>query len=207
MVPATPTAPSTSRLGEQDVDGGDAGVDLLGRRRVGLQEALGHAHAADVEAAVPAVRDQLGRAAADVDDQVARAEPARGGDAAADELGLLVSGEQPRDEAVAPLDLAEEGLAVLRVADAAGGDEEGALCAELLGRAAVVDERVADAGDRDGEEAPSPIDAFAEPRDREAPLDLVHAAVDHVGHEQPRGVRPQVERCDSHASPCAERRP
>ena len=70
--------------------------------------------------------------------------------------------EQPRREAVAPLDLAEERLAVLRVADGARRDEQRPLGAERLGVAAVVGEHVSHARDRDGEEAAARVDALAE---------------------------------------------
>ena len=52
------------------------------------------------------------------------------GDAAARELRLLLAAQQAGREAVAPLDLAEEGLAVLGVADRAGADRQHALGAE-----------------------------------------------------------------------------
>ena len=51
-------------------------------------------------------------------------------DSAQRELGLLVAGEEPGREPVAPLDLAEERFAVLRVADGARRHEERALGAE-----------------------------------------------------------------------------
>ena len=73
-------------------------------------------------------------------------------DAAQRQLRLLVAREQSGREAVAPLDLAEERLAVLRVADRARRDEQRSVGAERLGGAAVVGEDVADARDRKGEE-------------------------------------------------------
>ena len=51
---------------------------------------------------------------------------------------LLVAAQEPRREAVAPLDLAEERLAVLGVAHRARGDGERPLGAERLELAAVV---------------------------------------------------------------------
>ena len=62
-------------------------------------------------------------------------------DAAQRQLRLLVAREQPRREPVAPLDLAEERLAVLGVADGARRDEQRPLGAERLELAAVVGER------------------------------------------------------------------
>ena len=85
--------------------------------------------------------------------------------------------QQPRREAVAPLDLAEERLAVLRVADGARRDEQRPLGAERLGGAAVVGEGVADARDREGEEAAARVDALAEARDPRLAVQLLDAAV------------------------------
>ena len=96
-------------------------------------------------------------------------------DAAPRQLRLLVAREQLRREAVAPLDLAEERLAVLRVAHGARRDEQRPLGAERLGGAAVVGERVAHARDRDGEEAAARVDALAEPRDARLAVQLVDA--------------------------------
>ena len=48
-------------------------VELAARRRVGVDEPLGVAHGADVEAHVEVVDDQLGRAAADVERRASRA--------------------------------------------------------------------------------------------------------------------------------------
>ena len=96
-----------------------------------------------------------------------------GRDAADHHRRLLVAGEQARREAVAPLDLAEERLAVLRVAHGARRDAERPLGAERLELPPVVGEAVPHARDRDGEEAPPLVDALAEPRDREPPRDLL----------------------------------
>ena len=106
--------------------------------------------------------------------------------------------DEARRESVAPLDLAEERLAVLRVAHGARRDGERALRAEPLERSAVVGEHVADARDRSGEEAAARVDAFAEARDARLAVHLVDAAVDDVGDEQPRRVRAEVDRGDSH---------
>ncbi len=125
-------------------------------------------------------------------------------DAAPGQLRLLVAREQPRREAVAPLDLAEERLAVLRVADGARRDEQRPLGAERLGGAAVVGEGVADARDRDGEEAAARVDAFAEARDPRLAVQLLDAAVLDAADEQARRVRPEVDRGDDHL--CGTRR-
>ena len=169
---------------------------MLADRGDVLAEALGQAHAADVEALAHVRADDLDlrRAAADVDDErpgLERADPAQR------HRGLLVAAQQARREAVAPLDLAEEGLAVLGVAHGARRDAERPLGAERLELAPVVGEDVADARDRDGEEAAPLVDALAEPGDLEPADDLVERPV-RVGDEQPGRVRPEVDRCDPH---------
>ena len=161
-----------------------------------LAEALGQAHAADVEADADVRADdlELGRAAADVDDERAgldRADPAQR------QRGLLLAGQQARREAVAPLDLAEERLAVLGVADGARRDAERPLGAELLELAAVLGEDVAHAGDRERQQPAALVDPLAEPRDRQPADDLLERPV-RVGDEQPGRVRPQVDGRDSH---------
>ena len=75
-----------------------------------------------------------------------------------------------------------------------------ALGAERLGRAAVVGERVADARDRDGEEAAARVDALAEPRDARLAMELARDAVLDIGDEKACRVRPLVDRRDSHRS-------
>ena len=142
-----------------------------------------------------AVEGELGRATADVDQQRRRPEIA---DAPLGQLRLLVAREQPRREPVAPLDLAEERLSVLRVADGARRDEQRPLGAERLGGAAVVGERVADTGDRDGEEAAARVDPFAEARDPRLAVQLLDAAVLDSADEKPGGVRPEIYRGDDH---------
>ena len=137
---------------------------------------------------------ELGRAAADVDDERARLDRA---DAAQRQRSLLVAGQQARREAVAPLDLAEEGLAVLGVADGARRDAERPLGAELLELAAVVGEDVADARDRQRQQPAALVDALAEPRDLEPANDLLERPV-RVGDEEARRVRPQVDGGDPH---------
>ena len=119
------------------------GCELGPRRRIRREEALGDAHAADVEARrrgdlAVCRHHELGRASADVDDEhvVEWGAPRR--DAADHHRRLFRSGEQPRREAVAPFDLAEERLAVLRVAHCARRDRERAFGPVLLERPAVL---------------------------------------------------------------------
>ena len=100
---------------------------------------------------------------------------AAGGDPAKVSSRLLVAREQPRREAVAPLDLAEERLAVLGVADGAGRDVSTRSAPSSLRLAAVVGEHVADARDRERAAAAALVDAFAEPRDLALACDLLDA--------------------------------
>src|SRR2546423_512408 len=79
-------------------------------------------------------------------------------DASLRQRRLLVARQQLRREAVAPLDLAEERLAVLGVPDGARRDEQRPVGAERLGSAAVVGEDVAYPRDRKGEEATARVD-------------------------------------------------
>src|SRR4029079_18090715 len=133
---------------------------------------------------------------ADVDQQRRRPE---GADAPLGQLGLLVAREQLRREPVAPLDLAEERLPVLRVADGARRNEQRALRGERLGGAAVVGEGVADTGDRDGEEAAARVDPLAEARDPRLAVQLLDAAVVDSADEKARRVRPEINCGDDHS--------
>ena len=121
---------------------------------------------------MPAGLDQLGRAAADVDDERARIERAARRHPAQRQLGLLVSAQQLRHEAVAPLDLAQERLAVLGVAHGARRDQQRAFGAEALGVAPVLRQRVPHARDRHREQAPPLVDSFAEAGDLQRARDL-----------------------------------
>src|SRR5947208_3921543 len=110
-------------------------VQLVLRRRIGVQEPLGEASGADVETVapanpVPSACDQLGRATADVHDHGPLLERPLRRDAAERQQRLLVPRQQPCREAVAPLDLAEERLTVLGVANRARRDRECSLRTE-----------------------------------------------------------------------------
>ena len=140
-------------------------------------------------------RDELGRAAADVEHERSGLDLA---DASQHQLRLFVAAQQLRCEPVRPLDLAEERLAVLGVANGARRDEQRPLGAEPLRLAPVVGQDVANAGDGEGEEAVALVDPFAEPGDLGATDDLAQPAVVDVGDEQARRVRALVDRCDSH---------
>ena len=61
---------------------------------------------------------------------------------------------------------------------------------------AVVREARVDTLDRPRHETSAAVDALAELRDRDPALDLVDMAVLHVCHEQPRGVRTEIDDAD-----------
>jgi hypothetical protein len=177
------------------------GVELDPRGRVGAQEALGQPDRAEVEADMEAVGDELARASADVDDEGLRLHFAARGRAAEREQPFLLAGQEPRFEAVAPLDLAQKRLTVLGVPDRARADGECALCAELLDQPPVVRKAVAHARNREGEQAPALVDAVAELREAQVARNLGDATVLDVGHEQPGGVGPEIDGCDAHGKP------
>ena len=160
-----------------------------------MQVALGQPYRADVEARPRLERDELGRAAADVEHERSGLDLA---DAAQHQRRLFVAAQQLRGEAVRPLDLAEERLAVLGIPHRARRDEQRPLRAEPLRLAPVVGQDVADACDGKGEEAVTLVDAFAEPGDLGATHELAQPAVVDVGDEQARRVRALVDRCDPH---------
>ena len=164
-----------------------------------MQEPLGDADGADVETVVPAnavgpARDELRRAAADVHDHGSVLERPLRRDAAKHQHRLVVPGEQARLEAVAPLDLAEERLAVLRVANRARRDCERPLRAERLRGAAKVGEDIPHTRNRAGEEAPALVDALAEPRDARLPRDVRDSPIVDVRDEEPRGIGAEIDR-------------
>src|SRR5581483_7860260 len=118
-------------------------------------------------------------------------------DAAERQHRLLVARQQARLEAVAPLELAEERLAVVRVAHRARRDRQRPLGTERIGFPPVVREHVPDARDRERQQAAALVDALAEPRDAQPADDIVDPAVLDVGDEQARRVRADVYRADA----------
>ena len=106
--------------------------------------------------------DDLGRAAADIDHSARRssADPAKG------QPRLLLAGQQLGREAVAPLDLAQERLAVLRVSDGARPDGRArARRPATRARGGTRRER-SDTRDRQRQQSLALVDAFAEAGDR-----------------------------------------
>ena len=157
---------------------------------------------AEVDAHALTCGDQLGRAAADVEHDGLVADRAAAHDPAAGELRLLLAGEQPSREPVAPLDLAEKGLAVVGVTHRARCERQDALGAEPLELAAVVAEHVSHARERDRQELSALVDAFAEPRNHLLAGDLVHLPVADVRDEESRGVCPEIDDADAHYARC-----
>src|SRR6185312_12734722 len=102
-------------------------------------------------------------------------------------------------EAVAPLDLTEERLAVVGVPHCTGPDREDTLRPKQLRLPSVVHEDVPHAGDRSGEEDAAPIDLLPEPGDRLASHDRFHPTLVDVCDEQACGVRADVDGGDTHA--------
>ncbi len=179
---------------KQLTDGRPGAGQLDPGRRVAVHVALRQADGTDVEARREGARRELGRAAADVEQQrraSLRADPAPC------QLRLLFAGEQLRLEAVRPLDLAQERFAVLGIAHGARGDRERPLGAERLELLPEIGEDVAHAGDRNRQEPAPRVDAFAEARDDAATNDLLDAPLDDVGDEQAGRVRAEVDRGDA----------
>ena len=142
---------------------------------------------------------------ADVEHERPVVERPAGGDPAQGQLGLLVARDEPCREAVAPLDLAEEGLAVIGVTDGAGPDREHALGAEPLRLAAVVGKHVADTRDRERQQLAAFVDAFAEPCDHALACDFLDAPAVNVSDQQTGRVGAQVDGCDAHRRRLATR--
>ena len=197
-------------LGDRGGDMPGAGAELGRGRRIAAEVPLGQPDGADVEAepradAVWARDHELGGAATDVEDERRPVEATVARDAAEGQLGLILAAEELGREAVAPFDLAQERLAVLRVSDGARRNQECSLGAEALCLPPVVGEHVPHARDRKRQEASARIHAFAEAGDFLPRDDVLHAAVVDVGDEQPRGVRPLVDRGDAHGGGYASR--
>ena len=175
-------------------------AQLLGGRRIGVQELLGEAHAADVDRdqAVGTVGadDELGRAAADVDHEVrlGLGEPDRR--ARELEARLLLAAEELGPHAEQLLDRIEEVVAVGGVARRAGRGGAHAGDAVTRDRFLVLADDVERARDRFGVEPAGLVHALAEPRDPRAPVDRGQrrpSTVD-LGDEQPHGVGSDVDR-------------
>jgi hypothetical protein len=151
--------------------------------------------------AVAVADDELGRPAADVDDDDG---PGRVGGTLARrarerQVRLLVARDRARVEAEIVADAAGEVGAVGGVADGAREDRDRALRAQLVDRGAVLREDGDDTLDRLGREAAAGVDALAQAGDDRAALELLDRAgrrVD-VRDEQARRVRAEVDDRDA----------
>ena len=149
----------------------------------------------------PAADHELGAAAADVDHERRLAVAARaGGGAEEGQPRLLVARDRAGVDPEALAQLVAELLAVGGVAHRAGGHGDDALGAVArrslaVARASVVEHAL----HRGVGEAAARVDALAEPGDLGPPLELAHRPVLHLGHEQPGGVRPEVDHGDAFA--------
>ena len=170
------------------------------------QVALAVAHHArlggDVEVHLPArARDELGRAAADVDHEQRRrvAAVAGGGRPEVGQPRLLVAAERAPVEAEAVAHRRGELRAVGRVADRGRQHGDAALAAVALDRLRVALERVEHAPLRRVAEPAGRVHALAEAGDDRAAVELLDAAGADVGDEQARRVRADVDDRDAHA--------
>ena len=164
-----------------------------------------------VEAHVSAGADhQLGRAAADVDDERGRRVPgsALARRAAEGQPRLLSAGDDPRVEPVARRAHArEEVLAVGRVAHGAGEHGDGPLGSLPFDDRLVLGERGEHARHGVVAQQAGLAEPVAEARDLRAALALGQRAVGgDVGDEQPRRVGADVDDGDSHLRKVAARR-
>ena len=149
----------------------------------------------------PRADDQLGRAAADVDDQRrTRGHVLRGG-AEVGEPRLLLAVEDARREREPLPQLGDEGASVAGVPDRAGRDRVDPLRAQLPDHLDVLADRLADRLDRLRGQLPGEIDPAPQPRHPAAPLDRRNPPPDHVGHQQPSRVGADVDRRDPCGSP------
>ncbi len=186
--------------------GGERLEPLL-RRRVVVEVALGLAHDAglrrDVELDLAvASDDELGRAAADVDDDdllsVDRPLARRAGER---QRGLLVAADRAGVQVEPIAHRRRELCAVGRVADGAREHRGRRGRAVLVDELAEVPERVEDALHRRVREPAGRVDALAEPgHDRLAMKLRDSPVIGDVGDEQPRGVRPDVDDGDAHGA-------
>ena len=136
---------------------------------------------------------ELGRAAADVDDQRRLAGRILGGGAEVGEAGLLAAVEHLRREGEALAQLGDEGVAVGGVADGARRDRHDVGHLRLLVQRHVVGDRLARRLDRLRRELSGEVDAAAEPGHAAAPLDLGDPAAGDVGDQEAGRVRADVD--------------
>ena len=174
-MPWPASTPTPTDCLDQAADVGGERFHLAGAWRVAADVALGVADDPGLERVVEGdlaagADDQLGRAAADVDDQGRLGGQSLGGGAEVGGAGLLLAVEDAGREREALAQLGDEGAAVAGVADGAGRDRVDRLGTQLLDDADVVADRRADVLDRLGGEPAGEVDAAAQPGHGAAPL-------------------------------------
>ena len=190
------------RRAEEPAGVGGEALQPGGVRRVGGEVALGVADHPGLERGVEGdllagPDDQLGRAAADVDDQSRAGRGPFGGRAPVGEVRLLVAVEDLGRKVEALAQLGDEGAAVGGVADGARRDRRDRPRSQLLVARDVVGDRLADVLDRLHRELPGEVDAASQPRHPGPPVDLRDAGAADVGHQQPGRVCSDVDDGDS----------
>ena len=190
-MPATPTTVSTRgdlvwyALREHGRDGALQPGDVVA-------EALGETDAAELETDAGGCRPAP-RAPSSLHPRRRRATPGRRSRPTATPLAARAASSWPLRSRVSKSCSSIRSrpgcLAVLGVADGAGGDGEHALRAEPLGDAPVAREDAGAPADRHGEQAPPVVDAFAEHGELELARELVDTPTVDVGDEQAAASR------------------
>ena len=121
-----------------------------------------------------------------------------GADACEGRRGFLLAAQELRLEA-GRRDARQEVVTVGGIARGARGDGEHALGPERARALCIAPERIGHAVHRHLAERARGVDALAQPRDLEQPLDLRNGAVGaDVGHQQPCRVCAGIRRGDAH---------
>jgi hypothetical protein len=168
--------------------------ELLWLRRIVVQLQLGEPHGADVHGIHTVGRrrpdGELGGAAADVDDEEGPLGRVEGGHGALErQPGLLVAGQELGRRAEDVGGGGEEGVPVSRVSGRRGGDDPRRLHAVPVEHITEVDERRQRPLHRRIGQFARAVDAFAEPRDDGAPLEVAPVVHD----EEADGVGADVD--------------
>ncbi len=183
---------------------GARGRDLVGRGGVGVEVPLGHPHRADVEGQ-PCPRrgvaeDELGRPAAQVDDQVRAGVARRHARRRAPEgqLGLLLAGHDLRVDTDGGADAGRERVPVARVAGGRRRDEAHARGPRLGDDGGVLAGGGERALQRLRGELAGAVDPLPQPDDLQAAVHLRQGAVVvDVGDEEADGVGAAVDGGDA----------
>ena len=115
------------------------------------------------------------------------------------EARLLVTRDRLRLDAEAPLQVVAELGPVFGIPHRARGQSHDALRAEPVAHLPVDGDRLRHPVNRLLRKPAAGVDALPKPRDERTPVELHDLTVLDLGHEQPRGVRPDVDDRDGHA--------